>query len=152
MAVTAVLSLSVILDNNRKFTPSPSVKSLCKSLGELDDSAGKVLIGVRYQGYIITHSKLPYHRFVFVPGNDETGQRSEVDFWRIIKAEAPCVLIHNTLPDNLDFQMIIPIDGKIKKKAVISGYEFDSIFINKNWMLLAVKKADGGAETEASSD
>jgi len=137
-----IVSMGAVNKDNIKFAPSENVKSLCKNLSTLSEEEGKVLLGVRYQGYIIARSGLSYERFVLVPGDDKTGHRSPDDFWRIVKREAPCVIIHNTLPDMLDFQKIIPIDGKTKKEATLSGYNFKSIFISDQWMLLSVTRAE----------
>lgn len=138
--LVVIFSLATIQKDNARFAPPPEVKSLTRYLSKIDASKGKVLLGVRFQGYILVRSDLPYERFVLVPGDDKTGKRSERDFWQIVKKEAPCLLVHNVLADRLDFQDLVPIDGQTKKKVTINDYDFQSIFKSGVWMVLSIKK------------
>lgn len=141
VAFVVVFSLATIKKDNARFSPPIAVKSLTSFLSKTDAEMGNVLLGVRFQGYILVRSNLPYKRFVLVPGDDTTGKRSERDFWAAVKKEAPCLLVHNVLADRLDFQDLVPIDGQTRKNATINDYDFRTIFKSGLWMVLSVEKA-----------
>lgn len=139
--VVGIFSLATIQIDNRRFAPPKQVNALCDYLEKQDEPKGKILLGVRFQGYILVHGGLPYDRYVLVPGDDSTGRRSSADFWRIVSENAPCLLIHNDLPDRLDFQELLPIDGKKTVEATINGYHFNTVFNQYPWMVVSVEKS-----------
>jgi hypothetical protein len=140
LLAAAAFSTATIRADNERFAPPADAVQLCDFLEKSDPEKGRVLLGVRFQGYILVKSGLPYDRFALVPGDDNTGRRSEEDFWRIIEQESPCLLIHNTLPDRLDFQDLVAIDGKATRNQTLRGYDFNVVFQRGFWMVLSVEK------------
>jgi len=138
VAAVGAFSVSKTIKDSKAFAASDQVIELCDFLNRQENSGMKVLLGVRYQGYILAKSGLPFNNFVLIPSDDKTGRRSETEFWNAVTAHSPCLIIHNTLPDLLDFQQIIPIDGRKVLDAKINGYKFEPVFARPFWMVLKV--------------
>lgn len=141
VAVLVAFSGTRIAADNQRFAASDDVEKLCAYLAQSPPDGGKILLGVRYQGYILVHGGQPYERFSLVPGDDRTGRRSEADFWRLVDENAPCLLIHNTLPDRLDFQDLVAIDGVGTREVAAGGFGFGQVFRSGDWFVLAVERA-----------
>ena len=140
LAVALVLGFSgqKILADNRAFAAPADVSATCAYLATQHKGTGRILLGVRFQGYFLVHGGQPYERFLLVPGDDATGKRSVRNFWDAVEKQAPCLMIHNTLPDRLDFQDLVPIDGINTTEMVLEGHRFRKVFRKGDWMVLSV--------------
>jgi hypothetical protein len=137
VAIALGYSTVTVAQDNRRFSAPENVKELCRYLMDVPAARGKILLGVGYQGYILTHSELPYDRFVLVSSDDATGRRSREEFVKSLQRNAPCLVVHDLMADRLDFQEIIPIAGR-KKEAVVDDFRLKTVFAASDgkWMLL----------------